>query len=56
MTKGFGKAAPVEAPKPKAKPKARKVVEEPAEAPVVDKATTNLADEIAALVGEVADD
>ena len=56
VTKGFGKAAPVEAPKPKAKPKARKVVEEPAEAPVVDKATTNLADEIAALVGEVADD
>ena len=55
--KGFGKAAPAEAPKPKAKakPKARKVVEEPAEAPVVT-ATASLADEIAALVGEVADD
>jgi len=58
VTKGFGKAAPVEAPKPKAKakPKVRKVVEEPAEAPVADSATTSLADEIAALVGEVADD
>lgn len=58
VTKGFGKAAPAEAPKPKAKakPKARKVVEEPAEAPVADSATTSLADEIAALVGEVADD
>ena len=51
--KGFGKVATEE---PKAKPKVKKVVEEPDVAPVVDAATSNLADEIAALVGDVADD
>ncbi len=56
--KGFGKAAPAEAPKPKAKakPKAKKPAAEPDAAPVADTATGNLADEIAALVGDVADD
>jgi len=56
VVKGFGKAAPAEKPKAKAKPKARKVEAEPAAAPVVDAKTDSLADEIAALVGEVADD
>ena len=54
--KGFGKVASIGDPKPKAKPKVKKVVEEPDVAPVVDAATSNLADEIAALVGDVADD
>ena len=55
--KGFGKAAPVAKPKAKAKPKVRKVEAEPvAAAAVVDAKTDSLADEIAALVGEVADD
>jgi hypothetical protein len=51
--KGFGKVATEE---PKAKPKAKKAAEEPDAAPVVDAAASNLADEIAALVGDVADD
>ena len=51
--KGFGKVATEE---PKAKPKVKKVVEEPDVAPVVDATPSNLADEIAALVGDVADD
>jgi len=56
--KGFGKAAPAEAAKPKvkAKPKAKKPAAEPDAAPVADTATSNLADEIAALVGETVDD
>ena len=53
--KGFGKIA-TEEPKPKAKPKTKKVVEEPDAASAVDAATSSLADEIAALVGDVADD
>lgn len=53
--KGFGKVA-TEEPKPKAKSKAKKAVEEPDAAPVADAATSSLADEIAALVGDVADD
>ena len=54
--KGFGKVASVEEPKSKAKPKVKKAVEEPDAAPVADAATSSLADEIAALVGDVADD
>ena len=54
--KGFGKVASAEEPKPKAKPKTKKVVEEPDAASAVDAATSSLADEIAALVGDVADD
>jgi len=53
--KGFGKVA-TEEPKPKAKSKAKKAVEEPDAAPVADAAASSLADEIAALVGDVADD